>query len=262
MLDGLSPARKRFAMGVAGLVLVALVAIGVAAWSTHEPGVEPVSQATPGPVLLVPGYGGSTTALQVLAEALRKAGREATVVHLAGDGTGDLDEQAEALDRAVILAMQRTGSRSVDVVGFSAGGVTVRLWVKDHGGGNVDRRVVTLGSPHHGSDLAGLAGDLTPDTCPEACVQLQPGSDLLTRLNAGDETPAGPLWVSIWSTDDRIVVPPSSADLDGALDFTIQSVCPTAVVAHGDLPRTPSVIAAVIRELGVDRPQLPGAEIC
>ncbi|MEO7745093.1 MAG: lipase, partial [Actinomycetota bacterium] len=198
----------------------------------------------------------------VLAEALRQAGREATVVELAGDGTGDLDEQARVLDRAVILAMQRTGSRSVDVVGYSAGGVTVRLWVRDHGGGSVARRVVTLGSPHHGSDLAGLAGDLAPDRCPEACVQLQPESDLLRDLNAGDETPPGPLWVSIWTTDDRTVVPPSSADLDGALGFTIQSVCPSAVVAHGDLPRTPSVIAAVVRELGVEKPAVPGAEIC
>jgi len=262
MLEGLSPARKRFVLGAVAVAVVVAVVIAAAVWGTRDPAVKPVSQATPGPVLLVPGYGGSTTALEVLAEALRKAGREATVVALAGDGTGDLDEQADVLDKAVILAMQRTGSRSVDVVGYSAGGVTVRLWVKDHGGGNVARRVVTLGSPHHGSDLAGLAGDLAPDRCPVACVQLQPDSDLLTRLNAGDETPPGPLWVSIWSTDDQTVVPPSTADLDGALDFTIQSVCPDAVVTHGDLPRTPSVIAAVIQELGVGRPEVPGPEIC
>jgi len=57
-------------------------------------------------------------------------------------------------------------------------------------------------------------------------------------------------------------VPPSSADLEGALDFTIQSVCPRATVSHGDLPEAPAVIAAVIRELGVGRPTVPGPEIC
>jgi triacylglycerol esterase/lipase EstA (alpha/beta hydrolase family) len=185
-----------------------------------------------------------------------------TVVRLAGDGFGDLDAQARVLEKAVVLEQQRTGARSVDVVGYSAGGVIARLWVRDHGGASVARRVVTLGSPHHGTDLAGLAGDLAPARCPVACRQLQPDSDLLRRLNAGDETPEGPLWVSIWTTDDQTVVPPSSAELEGALDFTIQSVCPRATVSHRDLPQAPVVIAAVIRELGVARPSVPGPEVC
>jgi triacylglycerol esterase/lipase EstA (alpha/beta hydrolase family) len=262
MLAGLSPARRRFVLAVAGLVSVAVVVGAFAWWASRSPAVHPASQGTPGPVLLVPGYGGSTTALEVLADALRAQGREAVVVHLAGDGFGDLDAQALVLERAAILETQRTGARSVDVVGYSAGGVIARLWVRDHGGGALARRIVTLGSPHHGTDLAGLAGDLGPDACPVACRQLEPDSDLLRRLNAGDESPAGPLWVSIWSTDDQVVVPPSSADLQGALDFSIQSVCPDAVVAHGDLPRAPVMIAAVIRELGVERPVVPGPEIC
>ncbi len=257
VLAGLSPARKRFVLGLLVLVVVAAVAGGIAWWSSRDPAVHPVPQATPGPVLLVPGYGGGTDGLEVLAKALRAQGREAVVVELAGDGYGDLDEQADVLQKAVILEQQRTGARSVDVVGYSAGGVIARLWVRDHGGGSLARRVVTLGSPHHGTDLAGLAGDLAPDTCPVACQQLQPDSDLLRSLNAGDETPAGPAWVSIWTTDDQTVVPPSSADLDGALDFTIQSVCPRATVSHRDLPESPPVIAAVIRELGVNRPTAP-----
>jgi triacylglycerol esterase/lipase EstA (alpha/beta hydrolase family) len=183
-------------------------------------------------------------------------------VDLPGDNTGDLDEQARALDKAVILTMQRAAARSVDVVGYSAGGVVARLWVREHGGASLARRVVTIGSPHHGTDLAGLGADVAPDSCPQACQQLQPDSELLRRLNAGDETPEGPLWVSIWSTDDRIVVPPSSAELDGALDFTIQSVCPGLVVSHGDLPHDPAVIAAVTRELAVAEPAVPGAEVC
>lgn len=262
MLDGLAPARRRLVLAVVLLVVVAVVVGGVAWWLAREDPVRAVPQSTPGPVLLVPGYGGGTAGLEVMADALRAQGREALVVKLAGDGFGDLDEQAQVLEKAAVLLQQRTGARSVDVVGYSAGGVIARLWVRDHDGGNLARRVVTIGSPHHGTDLAGLAGDLAPDNCPVACQQLQPDSDLLRTLNAGDETPAGPVWVSIWTTDDQTVVPPSSADLEGALDFTVQSVCPAATVSHGDLPRSPVVIAAVIRELGVDRPALPGPEIC
>jgi triacylglycerol esterase/lipase EstA (alpha/beta hydrolase family) len=158
--------------------------------------------------------------------------------------------------------MRRVGAGSVDVVGYSAGGVVARLWVREYGGAGVARRVVTIGSPHHGTDLAGLGGDLAPDTCPDACQQLQPDSTLLRRLNAGDETPDGPLWVSIWTTDDQIVVPPSSAELDGALGFTIQSVCPGLAVSHGDLPRLPAVIAAVTLQLAVAEPAVPGPEVC
>ena len=151
-----------------------------------------MSQETQGPVLLVPGYGGGT-AVEVLADALRVHGREVTVVDLPGDNTGDLDQQARELEKAAILALDRAGAPSVDVVGYSAGGVVARLWVREHGGARLARRVVTIGSPHHGTDLAGLGGDVAPDSCPEACRQLEPDSELLRKLNAGDETPEGPL---------------------------------------------------------------------
>jgi triacylglycerol esterase/lipase EstA (alpha/beta hydrolase family) len=263
MLDALSPARRRFVLGVSGLVALLLLG-GVVLYAVNRPApVTPVSQGDPGPVLLVPGYGGSTVALDVLQQALENSGRDATGVGLAGNGTGDLREQARVLDQAAHSAMDSSGATSVDVVGYSAGGVIARLWVRNLGGGELARRVVTLGSPHHGTDLAGLAGDLTPDTCPVACRQLARDSDLLRALNAGDETPAGPRWVSIWTTDDPTVVPADSASLEGALDFSVQSVCPSASVQHSDLPRDPSVIAMTLLELGPATPALPAAsDVC
>ena len=251
MLDGLSPARKRFVVGVLALALVAAAGAGVAVWATRDEAVRPVSQATPGPVLLVPGYGGGTAGLEVLADALRAQGREVTLVDLPGDNTGDLDRQARELEKAAILTLHRTGARSVDVVGYSAGGVVARLWVREHGGGSLARRVVTLGSPHHGTDLAGLGGDLAPDSCPEACRQLQPDSELLRRLNAGDETPAGPaLGVDL---DDRR---PDRRPAGVLASSTVRWASPCSrcarapVVSHGELPQRPIVVAAVTRELG------------
>ena len=61
-------------------------------------------------------------------------------------------------------------------------------------------------------------------------MQLGTDSDLLFRLNAGDETPDGPTWVSIWTTQDRTVTPPDSARLEGALNLPVQSVCAEARV--------------------------------
>lgn len=263
MLAGLSPTRRRLVLGLLAALVVGVLAVAgavlVPRLTTTTP--APVSQADPGPVLLVPGYGGSTTGLQTLADALTAAGRDATVVPLPGDGTGDLQETAAALGDAVDAALARTGADSVDVVGYSAGGVTARLWAAD-GGAAQARRIVTLGSPHHGTTVADLGASLGVDQCAEACRQLTTSSDLLRQLNAGDETPAGPTWVSIWSDVDQTVTPPDSARLDGALDITVQSVCAGSTVAHGQLPSDPLVQGMVIAELAAGQPVDLGPADC
>lgn len=262
MLDALAQARRRLVLGVAAAVVLAVVVGTVFAVLGRPADVDPVAQDVQGPVLLVPGYGGSTVALDVLAATLRDAGREALVVPTGGSGTGDLLEQARVLDEAARAALAASGAPSVDVVGYSAGGVVARLWADELNGNTVARRIVTLASPHHGTSLAGLAGDLAPDSCPAACRQLAPDSDLLRALNAGDETPEGPRWVALWTTDDKTVVPPDSGSLDGALAFAVQEVCPGLRVAHADVPRTPAVMAMVTLLLGRETPVVPASELC
>ncbi|MEO8106209.1 MAG: alpha/beta fold hydrolase [Actinomycetes bacterium] len=262
MLSSLSPQRRRFVLAALAIVVALAVIMVVRLVQLREPAVTPVSQSDPGPVLLVPGYGGSTDALQVLGNALRQQGRDVTVVRLTGDGTGDLRDQAGVLAEAADQVLARTGASSVDLVGFSAGGVIAREWVANMGGGNLARRVVTLGSPQHGTDVAALAAGVAPDSCPPACEQLKPESDLLRGLNAGDESPAGPVWVAIWTASDEVVVPPDSGALEGGVNFSVQSVCGGADVAHGDLPRTPTVISLTSWALGDDIPDQPQAEDC
>jgi triacylglycerol esterase/lipase EstA (alpha/beta hydrolase family) len=166
------------------------------------------------------------------------------------------------LDSAVRTALRHSGASAVDIVGYSAGGVVARLWVAD-GGGSLVRRVVMLGTPNHGTDLAGLASSVAPDFCPAACRQLAPDSDLIRRLNAGDETPSGPTWVSIWSEDDRVVFPADSASLDGAVDVDVQSVCgDVGDLSHGDLPIDPTVSHLVLAMLGPGAPIAASAADC
>jgi triacylglycerol esterase/lipase EstA (alpha/beta hydrolase family) len=258
----LAPSRRRFVVAVVALVGVALTAAVVAAWSSRGSAADPVSQRRPGPVLLVPGYGGSEDELRQLAAMLAGHGRDASVVHLAGDGTGDLHAQVQVLDDAVHAALAQSGASSVDIVGYSAGGVVARLWVGD-GGASLARRVVMLGTPNHGTDLAGLASAVAPDFCPTACRQLAPDSDLIRRLNAGDETPSGPTWVSIWSDDDRVVFPPDSASLDGAVDMSVQSVCgDVGDISHAELPTDPAVVHLALAHLEAGDPVMPTAADC
>lgn len=249
--------RRRLLLGAALAALLAvLVTVGVRLLDRAEPVTRP-DQARPGPVLLVPGYGGSRTGLSQLADRLRAAGRTATVLTLPGEGTGDLLVQAETVEAAVADALAG-GAPSVDVVGYSAGGVAVKLWVDRHRNAASARRIVTLGSPLHGTRLAGAGAALAPGSCPAACRQLAPGSALLDDLDE-EPVPEGLPWLSVWTDDDETVQPPDSARLDGAVNLAVQSLCPGARVSHSALPTDPVVTALVLDALGTAPWSAPGA---
>jgi triacylglycerol lipase len=121
--------------------------------------------------------------------------------------------------------------------------------------------VLTVGSPQHGTSQAALGAEFA-GSCPPACEQLVPESDLLRRLTAGDETPAGPMWATIRSTTDRVVTPVDSAALSGALNIVVQDACPGSTVAHGALPGSPVVLAALDSVLGAGIPKAPSDVAC
>lgn len=253
----MSPARRLLLQAVALVVgLVAAVAVLAQVLKTDPPPVRATDQAVAGPVLLVPGYGGATGAVEVLATALRAQGRQATVVPLPGDGTGDLELSVDALAAAVAAS----GAPTVDVVGYSAGGVVARLWARESPA--QARRVVTLGSPHHGTKVAAIGAALAPGACPTACQQLVPGSPLLDDLNEDDETPEGPQWLSVWTAQDETVTPPDSARLDGAVNVELQDVCPGLQVSHSQLPRDAVVTRIVAAALSAPSVTEPTAQVC
>lgn len=221
----------------------------------------PVDQATPGPVIVVPGYGGNTSDLDPLVEQLRGDGREVVVFRPTEGGRGDLRVQARRLADLAQRTLDDSGAESVDVIGYSAGGVIARLFVKDEGGESVVRRVLTLGSPHHGTDVAALAEEVAGG-CPTACEQLATGSDLLRRLDAGDETPAGPRWVTVRTDSDQTVTPTDSAELEGALNIDVQEVCTGSTTSHGQLPGDPVVLATLGSALGAGAPKAPVGVTC
>lgn len=253
------PHRSKLLVAIGALVVIVVAAV---VWPRGAGPADPSNdQGRLGPVILVPGYGGGTGSLDELAARLQAAGRTTTVLALAGDGTGDLLVEAHRLAGAVSTALA-AGAASVDVVGYSAGGVVARLWASELGGAAHARRVVLLGSPNHGTELAALGAVVGGSLCPAACQQLAPNSDLLTRLNASPQAPPGPQWVSIWSNQDLVVTPPESARLDGALDIVVQDVCPGEAVDHGSLPTDPAMQGLVMRALAVPLMTAPTASDC
>jgi hypothetical protein len=247
-LAGLSPRRRVFVVGSTLAVAAVVAAAGLKGSGAFAgPPPRPVP-ASPGTVVLVPGYGGSTTGLNVLAAWIRRTGRDTEVVRLPGNGTGDLAAQAVILNGYVTRAL-RAGRGPVTVVGFSAGGVVTRLWDAEDGGARKADRIITLGSPLNGTTIAAAGNAADPAACPVACQELVPGSKLLSQLRKIPLT-RQPGWLSLWTQDDEVVRPPASARLAGAVNVPLQTVCPNAVIAHGQLPTDPLVIGIVLSELG------------
>ncbi len=243
----MSPRRRLLLAGCAALAALAVgVTLVLSAVRRQQASAQPaVDQSRPGTVLLVPGYGGGTGGLTVLANRLRALGRTAVVVPAVGNGTGDLRAQAAALEVAADAAVA-AGSPSVDVIGYSAGGVVARIWADDLHGNRIARRVVTLGAPHHGTEVAALGAAFARSQCPLACQQLVPSSALLRGLA---QTPPGPVWTALYTEQDQVVTPPDSGRLQGAVVIDLQRVCADEVVAHGDLPTDALVTGIVERAL-------------
>lgn len=262
MPDVLTPARRRVVVGI-GLTVAVVVVIALAIAITHrDPTAPPPTSESLPPVVIVPGYGGATTGLSVLASALQDDGRFVQIVDLGSASVEDLHSQADLVDTTVRDALGQTDSKTVDIVTFSAGGIAARLWVTDHDGGAIARRVVTLSAPNHGTEVSPALSGPDPTDCPKACQQLLVGSDLMKSLAAHDEAPAGPDWVSIWTDQDKVVVPPTSAKLEGALDFSVQSICPDLKVAHLGMTANPVVVAIVRDVLGRTAPTRPDSSVC
>jgi pimeloyl-ACP methyl ester carboxylesterase len=90
-----------------------------------------------------------------------------------------------------------TGAACVDVIGHSMGGVVGRYYVSLAGGDGIVRNLVTLGSPHTGTEMSKIG-------LGHPARELVFGSVLLTRLAAAP--PPGRTRVTVvWSRGDALV---------------------------------------------------------
>lgn len=240
VLASLTPQRRRLVVGVGVLACAVLLATAAALAATRR--TPPPTPDALVPIVVVPGYGGDAGSVATLATRLRSLGRPVHVVELPSFGTGTVAGSARALDRAI----DRLEVTRVDLVGHSAGGVVIRYWVSELGGDELARRVVTLGSPHHGTTLAAQLGGLSPADCRGACAELRPGSQLLRDLNERDETPGAASWTAVWTADDETVTPVDSATLTGAANVRVQDLCPGVRVSHGGLARDELPLAVTL----------------
>ena len=140
------------------------------------------------------------------------------------------DQVADKID-AILAA---TGARQVVIVGHSMGGLVGRAYVRRHGGAKV-RRLITIGTPHHGSVHAHMLPGVAPS-------QLRPGSAWLSELAAAEADAAPPI-VSLWSWHDSMVAPQTSSRLDGAENIALTGIGHNELLSH---PQVQERVAAEI----------------
>jgi triacylglycerol lipase len=233
----------------------------VSAVASPSSAPSPLDLSTLGPIILVPGYGGSDSMLETLANRLHSAGRTTILLALPDDATGDLNVQAGVLAARVTEAL-KAGAPSVDLVGYSAGGIVIALFVAAHP--KEVRQVVSIGSPLHGTEIAGLAVTLnvSSSVCPVACREMAPGSSVLASLAAAEPAHTGVPWTSMWTTDDQVVLPPDSARFTGATNIVLQQVCADDTANHLNLPADPLVAGLTLRALDTSGGGSPSASDC
>jgi pimeloyl-ACP methyl ester carboxylesterase len=225
--------RGRGLLVLIAVLLVAVLGVVVWRWLDRPPTTALAAADVPGTVILIPGYGGGAGGLQGLAGHLQAQGRTVVVADI-GDGYGDIVGYGRSV-AALATSLINAGAPSVDLVGYSMGGLIARSAAASNPG--AVRRVVTVASPHAGTQLAGLGAFLGNSTnCPTACQQMAPGSDFLAALPvASDDT----RWLSAWSAGDDVVRPAESSELAGAANVEVTGRCGTGALDHGGVVQSP-----------------------
>lgn len=183
----------------------------LAAFAAADATLAPARGSAKPPVEMIPGFVMPIHTFYPIRSALAKAGYTDMTIMNQWPWFGRIEEYAAIARMHVDGAKKRTGSKKVEVIGHSMGGLTARTLVK-YGGGDKDvAHVVTMGTPHHGTVLGNLGGIALP-----SCKEMSLGSPFLKALNEGDETPGQIPYTSIHCSWDEIVIPGSSVDLEGA----------------------------------------------
>jgi triacylglycerol esterase/lipase EstA (alpha/beta hydrolase family) len=198
-----------------------------------------VPGATGLPVLLVHGYAcnsGYWTQLGALLEQQRISHHAVDLEPLGAA----IDDHAAQLQRAVEALCARSGSSKVIIVAHSMGGLVVRAYLRVHGSKRI-ARVITLGTPHHGTSLARFGiGSNARQMC---CQGQARGSDWLASLAANESAAQRALLTSIFSHHDNIVAPQTSCRLPGAKNIEFGGV------GHVAMGRDHRILQCVLDEI-------------
>lgn len=155
------------------------------------------------PIICLHGVVDNRSIFTVLRRALRGRGFGRIYALNYSPLTDDITVVAGRLSELIDDVCAQTGYDRVHIVGHSMGGLVARYYVQRLGGDRHVHTVVTLGTPHEGTQMARFV------PWPVA-RQMRPGSDVLTEL-AEPAPGCRTRFIAIWSDLDQLVVPQRNA---------------------------------------------------
>jgi len=204
-------------------------------------------------VVLLHGLGRSEMAMLRLESALTEAGFDVHSV-----GYPSMDEAPDVLLKTVaakIDACCADSRQTVHFVGHSLGGLLIRAYLADHEQRKLGR-VVLLGSPNKGSELADIADTEEAESLPTRLLEMAGPTAKALRTGPGGfpaslPPPHYPVGIIAGTRDNRLanewlpipndgLVSVDSARLDGMDDFV------SFDVTHWDLRSDPEVARQVV----------------
>ncbi len=143
-----------------------------------------------------------------------------------------IDDYVSTVEEAVRRVEAATGLAPI-VVAHSMGGLVARAWLRTCDARTAhDRvaRIVTIGTPHRGTWLAGLA--LSPNA-----RQMRMGSAWMSGLGGAEPAQRSGLFTCWWSECDQIVFPPPTAVLPGSEARQLEGVAHVALCRREEIWR-------------------------
>ena len=246
--------------------LVLLAAAAVPAHAQSSPGVSPPgandwsctpTAARPTPVVLVHGtFADMTVSWNLISPALAQDGYCVFAFDYGTRATGPIEDSAAELAAFVDRVLAATGAAKVSIVGHSQGGMLPRYYVKNLGGGTKVDDLIGLSPSNHGTESQAAAW---ARGC-AACTQQMAGSDFITALNAGDESPGTISYTQIQTRYDQVVVPYTSAFLAADTDVTnvlLQDKCAPDASDHLGIGHDPIALRWIQNALARTGPADP-----
>jgi triacylglycerol lipase len=189
------------------------------------------------PVVFVHGFTGSSSSYDDMKQWLVSQGWPSNYLFAIqySDTTGSNVKNANELQSFIKNVLRQTKASKVDIVAHSMGGLSTRYYVKYLDGAQKVDDVITLGSPHHGTNSS-YFGLWT-----EGAREMVPGSAFLNDLNSVDESPNGSdpasviQYTSIYSSADTVINPYTSSIIDGADNVEISGVSHSGLLTESSV---------------------------
>ena len=221
----------------------------IAGGARHDPrGLSPEQrgllhhgvEAAGTPILLVHGIIDNHAIFTGMDRALRRRGFQTLATYDYGLFTQNIPRAAQRLGEAIEQLSAATGYERIHVIGHSLGGLIARYFVQRLGGDSRVHTLVTLGTPHQGTQLA-WAASLLP-----LVRQLTPGSPVIREL-AEPAQGCRTRFIAFFSDIDHLVVPGRNARIDHP-DLKVQNIAALGV-GHLSMPNNRKIAFTIAQAL-------------